>query len=82
MGRAAVSPVRIDMQKLIDDVWKELYAGNPDHHVELKITGLSPAWGDLMMIRQVMSNLLGNSVKFTRGQENANIEVSSINSQE
>ena len=82
MGRAAVSPVRIDMQKLIGDVWKELCAGNPDHHVELKITGLSPAWGDLMMIRQVMSNLLGNSVKFTRGQENANIEVSSINSGE
>ncbi len=75
-GRTAISRDKIDMKFLVENIWKELQAGNPDRDMELKINALPLAAGDRMLMRQVISNLLSNAVKFTRGREHAIIEVS------
>ena len=76
-GRAGVTLSRVDMRLLVRDVWQELRAGNPGRDLELKLHELPPAMADNALMRQVLSNLLGNAVKFTRNREHAEIEVSS-----
>jgi len=75
-GRATLSRMRIEMHSLVKDVWEELRAGNRDRSMELKISDLPLVSGDKVLIRQVLSNLVGNAVKFTSKRDHAVIEVS------
>ena len=79
-GRAHLSPQEINMHGLVEDVWKELRTGNPERNMELKLGSIPQACGDMALLRQVISNLLGNAVKFTRNRECAIIEVNGSNS--
>ena len=79
-GRAFLSKAPIDVESIVRDVWREIRDGNPDRKMELKMTQLPAAIGDRSLVRQVLSNVLGNAVKFTRERENTLIEVSGSNS--
>lgn len=79
-GRAKTSITKIDILSLVQEIWKDLQEGNPGRKMELVIGGIPPAAGDRMLIRQALSNLLGNSVKFSRKRERALIEVGGVSS--
>jgi PAS domain S-box-containing protein len=81
-GRAAIQFDKINLKSGIEDVWRELRAVNPERNMELLIGELPIARGNRMLLRQVLSNILGNAVKFTKGREKAIIEVSGSNSGE
>jgi two-component system sensor kinase len=75
LGRAQLSAVMLDMSGLIGETWEELKAANPDRLLTLKIAEIPPCRGDRGLIKQALVNILANAVKFTRGREEALIEV-------
>lgn len=75
LGRKEITPSRLDMEGLLDDVWQELQVIHPERKMTLEIGPMPPAFGDRMLIKQVLLNLLSNAIKFTRPRECARIQV-------
>ena len=71
--RVELTPRPVDMQELIRSVWEALapQAGG----VQLQAQSLPQALGDPVLLRQVLSNLLDNAIKYSRQQAGAKIVV-------
>jgi signal transduction histidine kinase len=76
LGRREMHFSSFEMTEFCQEVFKELQALEPDRKLRLELGAMPAAYGDRELLRQVMVNLLGNSIKFTRHQEIAVIEVS------
>jgi two-component system sensor kinase len=68
-----ISP--IDMKALAQEVWDELAADRTGRIIDFRLTDLPAGYADISALRQVLQNLLGNAIKFTRGREPAIIEM-------
>ncbi|MCK9195738.1 MAG: ATP-binding protein [Syntrophales bacterium] len=77
-GKQGMSKISLDMEGIIKDVWQNLLTINHDRNMTLRIEELRPGIGDRSLIREVISNLLGNAVKFTRNQDMTLIEWGSF----
>lgn len=75
LGRLAMTPVNVAMQKLVESIIEELRAAESSRSLEFRIADLPPAVCDPQLIRQVWINLLGNAVKYTRTRPQAVIQV-------
>jgi signal transduction histidine kinase len=65
----------IDMNLLVAEVLEFLAGETKDRTVEFRIGRLPNVCGDKMLMRQVLVNIFGNALKFTRGQDKAIIEM-------
>jgi two-component system sensor kinase len=65
----------IDMNRLVAEVLESLAAETKDRSVEFHIARLPDVRGDKMLIRQVLVNIFGNALKFTRGRDKAVIDM-------
>ena len=77
VGRTKMSIVNLEMEEIIQGVWKELETINPERNMTLTIQTMPSAYGDRTLIRQVYANLLANAVKFTKYKYPAEIEAGS-----
>jgi light-regulated signal transduction histidine kinase (bacteriophytochrome) len=67
----------IDMERLARRAFDDLAHTFTGRSVNLDLKALPPARGDLVLIKQVFTNLISNSIKFTARKEAAIIEIGS-----
>lgn len=75
LGRASITPKRVDMDKLVSEVIASLKMDVQGRVIEWQVSPLPVAWGDANLLRQVWYNLLENSVKYTRPRSVATIVI-------
>ncbi|MEX1167685.1 MAG: PAS domain S-box protein, partial [Hydrogenophaga sp.] len=76
LGRVTLESVPVPLAPLLEGVISHLKMENPDRAIEWVIEeDLPVVRGDAMLLAQAWGNLLNNSVKYTRTQDVAHIEV-------
>ena len=75
IGRQDIKPVGIEMEKAVSLIVADLKASAPERNITADIKKLPPAYGDLTLIRQVLTNVLSNAFKFTKDRDVASIEI-------
>ncbi len=82
-SRAEISKVHFDMNLIAAKVLEETIIGEKHRSISTVVHPLPAAYGDPSLVRQVLVNLISNSVKFTRNRETALIEIGgSVNGNE
>jgi two-component system sensor kinase len=80
LGRTGLNRSKLSMEGLVQEVLAEIRSADSEREFKAEIDELPAAYGDRAMIRQVLFNLLANAVKFSRGKQDARIEVGNIKS--
>lgn len=75
-GRLQLELQSLDVAELARQVGAELLASTPERQVELTVLALPEARADANLLRQVLTNLLSNALKYSRHRTPATITVS------
>ena len=75
VSRQEVKPIQIDMEAAVRQAIGSLQTAAKTRKIAYEFNPLPPAWGDPVMIGQVLVNLLSNAVKFTSRRRKARIEI-------
>ena len=75
MGRTEIRSFEVSLSELVTETVLGLELALKDRQIVWQIAPLPPAIGDRAMIKQVLANLIGNAVKYTRMREPAHIDI-------
>lgn len=78
LSRQPLTRRPIDHGKLAQHVWDGLLVQREGRAIKFCVGALPPSEGDPALLRQVWINLLANAVKYSRGREQAVVEVGSV----
>jgi signal transduction histidine kinase len=75
MGRTEMRQATVDLNGLVPEVVRDLEPEAKGRRIEWRIATLPEIHADAAMLRQVLTNLLSNALKYTRTREVAEIAV-------
>jgi signal transduction histidine kinase len=75
LGRGRPTTQRVPLEELVRGVIAELPMSYADRAIEFTVGGLGVADADPALLKQAFTNLIGNSVKYTRGRFPAQVEI-------
>jgi light-regulated signal transduction histidine kinase (bacteriophytochrome) len=78
MGRTELRFTTVNLEPLVKQVWEELQPEMDGRRIDWEIGALPEVCGDRAMLRQVLINLLGNAVKYSRPRNPARIEIGAL----
>ncbi len=78
VGRADLHKKDVDLVELVSEVAAEIQRDSGARRVEWTVGALPHVRGDRGLLRQVLINLLGNAVKYTRTRDVARIEIGTL----
>ncbi len=73
--RAPMRKRSVDLRRFFQKAVKELEHAREDRNAEIVIQDLAPCEGDRTLLKEVVTNLLANALKFTRRREMARITI-------
>ncbi len=77
VGRDEVRSEVVDLEELARDLAEDLAATHPRPH-QLKVLAIPPVLGDPRLLSQLLSNLLGNSLKYVAADREVEILVDAV----
>jgi light-regulated signal transduction histidine kinase (bacteriophytochrome) len=75
MGRSEMRTFVVSLSDLVTETIDGLEMATSDRQIVWQIAPLPPVIGDRAMIKQVLANLIGNAVKYTRMRVPARIDI-------
>ena len=78
LGKLPINKRQVDLNLLIQEVWDDLEMEREGREIDFQVQILPTCQADVNLIRIVLTNLLGNAIKFTRIRQAPLVEVGSI----
>jgi signal transduction histidine kinase len=76
IGKQSLTKVNLNLESIVTGVVDELKSADTKA-VEFNIKAILPARGDSSMLRQVLTNLVSNAIKYSLKKENPAVEIGS-----
>ena len=75
LGRRDLTCSNVSMEAMVKEIVEEQRRNEPSREITVHIRDLPDAYADSVTIRQVWTNLIGNSFKYTSKKKSATIEI-------